>query len=74
MSKAKITKKDGYKCAPKGSIVVLFECGETVDGQVADWACKDGAAKRLFEKKLKPEINNKKLTPKMENKGRKYAS
>ena len=68
MSKAKVTKADGYSCAPKGSIVVTFPYGEIVEGQVADWACADGAAKRMFEKKLSPKINNKKLNPKMENK------
>lgn len=68
MSQAKITKAEGYKCAPNGSIVETFKCGDVVDGKVADWACKDGAAKRLFEKKLNPKIKNKKLTPKLDNK------
>lgn len=53
MSKAKITKKDGYECAPDGHTVVTFECGAIVDGRVADWACADRAASRIMDKKRK---------------------
>ena len=71
MAKAKITKKDGYRCAPKGSIVETFPFGAIVDGQVADWACADHAAQRMLEKKRKPKLEDKSLTPKLKDKGAK---
>ena len=59
MSKAKITKKDGYKCAPAGHTVETFPFGEIVTGQVAEWAIADHAAKRMMERKP-PETKAKK--------------
>lgn len=50
MTKAKITKPDGYKCCPEGHTAVLFPFGAVVDGQVAKWALEDKAASRMFDK------------------------
>lgn len=71
MAKAKITCREGYKCAPQGHTVILFPFGKIVEGQVADWACKDGSAKRLFEKKLKPKLEDKNLVPNLKDKASK---
>jgi hypothetical protein len=49
MTTAKITRKQGYKCAPSGARVEVFAFGETVSGQVAEWALADHAASRLFD-------------------------
>ena len=49
MSTAKITKKDGYRCAPNGATVEVFRCGDIVTGQVAEWALADHAASRMFD-------------------------
>lgn len=49
MSKAKITKQDGYRCAPEGHTVVLFPLGAVVTGKVAEWALADRAASRMFD-------------------------
>ena len=49
--KAKITRKEGYRCAPDGRTVEVFECGEIVTGQVAKWALADKAARRMMDKK-----------------------
>lgn len=46
---AKITKPDGYRCAPKGSIVEFFPCGTVVTGVVAEFALQDHAARRMFD-------------------------
>lgn len=50
---AKITAKEGYKCAPNGHKILTFELGAEVSGQIAKWALADNAAKRLFPKGLK---------------------
>jgi|AntAceMinimDraft_11_1070367.scaffolds.fasta_scaffold00326_13 hypothetical protein len=49
MATAKITKKDGYRCAPDGIRVSTFGFGEIVEGKVADWALADKAAQRMFD-------------------------
>lgn len=49
MTKAKITLRDGYRCAPDGATVRIFPFGEIVTGHVADWALSDGAASRMFD-------------------------
>jgi hypothetical protein len=59
MTKAKITKKNGYKCAPNGNRVETFPFGEVVTGQVADWALADHAASRMFD----PVKEKKVVTP-----------
>ena len=61
--RAKITKKDGYKCAPKGHTVEEFAFGEEVTGQVAEWAVADGAGKAMFDPRDKPKV-----PPKLETK------
>ena len=45
---AKITKPDGYDCAPLGHTVEHYPCGDIVTGQVAGWAIADNAASRMF--------------------------
>jgi len=59
MTKAKITKKDGYKCAPAGHTVVVFPFGEIVTGQVAEWALAAHAAQRMMDRKP-PETKKRK--------------
>ncbi len=56
MGKAKITKKDGYRCAPQGHTVVDFPFGTEVTGQVAEWALADHAAKRLFDPRKETKV------------------
>ncbi len=63
IKRAKITKKDGYKCAPKGHTVETFAFGEIVEGQVAEWAVADHAAQAMFDPRDKP-----KTPPKLETK------
>ena len=70
MSKAKITAKDGFSCAPEGHTIVVFDQGDIVTGQVADWAVKANAASRMFdpvgERKVQPALEIK--TPKKSRK------
>lgn len=49
MTKAKITKADGYLCAPNGARAEFHPCGAMVSGQVAVWALADRAASATFE-------------------------
>lgn len=49
MARAKITKKNGYICAPSGAKTQVFQFGEIVSGQVAEWALADNAAQRMFD-------------------------
>jgi hypothetical protein len=51
--RAKITKAEGYTCAPQGSIVVTFPYGTEVEGRVAEMALADHAASRMFERETK---------------------
>jgi hypothetical protein len=62
--KARITKKDGYSCAPNGYAIVTFPYGVEVEGQVAEWAVSDMAARRLFDKR-----KGKKVITDVETKG-----
>lgn len=48
VTKAKITLPAGYKCAPQGHTVITIPMGETVTGDIAEWAIGDGAAQRMF--------------------------
>lgn len=59
MTTAKITRKEGYRCAPNGVHVETYAFGETVSGQVAEWAIADKAAKRMFD----PREETKVVTP-----------
>lgn len=47
--RAKITKKDGYRCAPEGHTVITIPFGTVVEGKIAEWALADRAASRLFD-------------------------
>jgi hypothetical protein len=49
MSKAKITAKDGYTCAPEGHTVITYPHGTIVHGHIAEMACADHAARRMFD-------------------------
>jgi hypothetical protein len=49
MTKAKITRPQGYRCSPNGATVEFFEAGTIVTGKVAEWALADHAANRMFE-------------------------
>lgn len=56
MTTAKITKKEGYRCAPSGARIEVFAFGETVYGQVAEWALEDHAASRMFDPREEVKI------------------
>lgn len=49
MIKAKITKEDGFRCAPKGHTVVVFPFGAIVEGDVAKWALEERAGQAMFD-------------------------
>ena len=51
MTKAKITKKDGYTCYPDGVTKTHYAHGDVVHGKVADWAVAERAASVMLEKK-----------------------
>lgn len=61
MAKAKITAEQGYRCAPDGHTVRVFACGDVVQGQVAEWALADKAARRIMDGKPRPK--NKAMAP-----------
>jgi len=68
MTTAKITKADGYRCAPDGVNVKTFALGETVSGKIAEWALSDKAASRMFD----PRTDTQAMTPpETKRKGRK---
>lgn len=56
MTQAKITKQEGYRCAPNGASVVTFGFGAVVTGKVAEWALADGAAQRMFEPREETKV------------------
>lgn len=56
IKRAKITKKEGYRCAPQGHTVVNFPEGKIVEGQVAEWAVADHAAQAMFDPREKTKI------------------
>lgn len=58
MSKAKITKQDGYRCAPEGATVKTFAFGQIVEGKVAEWALADNAAQRMFEPREETKVES----------------
>lgn len=43
----KITKKDGFACAPEGHTVVTFKPGDVCEGRAADMALASNAGKRV---------------------------
>ena len=47
--KAEIILPQGFRAAPEGHTVVLFEAGQIVDGWIAEEAIMAGAAKRIDE-------------------------
>lgn len=56
MTQAKITKQEGYRCAPDGVNVVTFGFGTIVTGKVADWALADKAAQRMFDPREETKV------------------
>lgn len=56
MSKAKITKQEGYRCAPNGAVVEHFAFGQIVEGKVAEWALADHAAQRMFDPREETKV------------------
>lgn len=56
MKHAKITKRDGYKCAPDGHTVITVPFNAVVEGQVAEWALADHAACALFEPRAETKV------------------
>ena len=49
MTTAKITRREGYRCAPNGAAVEAFAFGAVVSGHVAEWALADGAAQPVHD-------------------------
>lgn len=49
MKKAKITRPEGFTCAPEGHAVVTIPQGAEVFGRVAEWAIKQGAGRAMFD-------------------------
>lgn len=47
--KAEITLPQGFRAAPEGHTVVLFEAGQIVEGWVAEEAVMAGAARKIDE-------------------------
>lgn len=72
MVSAKITKREGYRCAPNGSVVQVFAFGAMVNGKVAEWALRDHAAQRMFDPREEvkivtaPEVKRKPGRPRKE--------
>lgn len=58
MSKAKITRPDGFRCAPEGHTVITIPCGTIVEGQVAEWALADRAASRMFDPRTETKVES----------------
>lgn len=56
MSRAKITNKNGYDCAPNGCRVEHFVFGTVVEGKVAEWALADKAASRMFDPREETKV------------------
>ena len=56
MSQAKITKPEGYRCAPRGAVIEHFAAGSIVTGQVAEWALADHAAQRMFDPREETKV------------------
>lgn len=59
MTTAKITRKDGYRCAPSGAVVEAFAFGAVVTGKAAELALEDGAAQELHD----PRTDVQAMTP-----------
>lgn len=68
MTKATITRKEGYNCCPQGHTVEHFPFGEVVFGKVAEWAIADRAASRTMEKKPSPVVLETKKKPRGKSK------
>lgn len=51
MADAKITARNGYRCAPDGVTVQHYAFGDEVAGIVAAWAIADGYAEAIIETK-----------------------
>lgn len=59
MTKAQITRTDGFRCAPDGHTVIVIPMGVTVHDKIAEWALADGAAAAIFD----PVEERKVVTP-----------
>lgn len=71
MTTAKITKKDGYRCAPNGATVEVFLYGDIVTGRVAEWALADHAASRMFDPRTDVQAETSPLETKKRGRPRK---
>ena len=56
---AKITARNGYRCAPDGVTVLHFAFDEIVDGLAAEWAVADGYAHPFIEAKPAEALETK---------------
>jgi hypothetical protein len=56
---AKITARNGYRCAPDGVTVLHFAFDEIVSGIVAEWAINDGYAAPFIETKPAEALETK---------------
>jgi len=77
MTKAKITRKEGYKCAPLGYEVEVFPYGDIVTGTIAKWAIADRAASAMFDPRSEAKVTGPdevKGAPKKRGRTRKKAA
>lgn len=59
MADAKITARNGYRCAPDGVTVQHYAFDQEVDGMVAAWAIADGYAVAIIETKPAEALETK---------------
>lgn len=68
MSKARITDKAGFKCAPEGHTVVTIPFGSIVEGEIAEWALAAHKASRMFDQRTDTQDAKPKLETKRKGK------
>ncbi len=56
---AKITARNGYRCAPDGVTVLHFAFDEIINGLAAEWAVADGYAQPVIEAKPAAALETK---------------
>lgn len=65
MTKAQITRTDGFRCAPDGHTVIVIPMGATVHDKVAEWALAANAAAAIFS-----QIEERKVVAPLETKAK----
>ena len=52
----KITRQNGYRCAPDGAVVHFFALGAIVTGKAAILALEDGAGEKQFDPREETKV------------------